>query len=69
MELVYTRFKLLTRKQSDSESYELYHTALKKLSKDCELKDFESDLLLVVLLMGVKDEKTRETHYDLGIWI
>lgn len=58
--LIYERFKFFTRKQAPEETHEQYLTSLKKLSQTCDWGDKLNDMLLLVLVIGLQDNKLQE---------
>ncbi len=57
----FERYKFNKRAQDAGESYDQYRTALRKISKDCELGTITSDeILRDRLVFGIRDMKVRE---------
>lgn len=54
---MYERFVFYQRKQKEGESFDVFHVDIKRLVKNCEFGDKESEMLRDQIVMGVVDKK------------
>ena len=54
------RYKFLTYKQKEGQSFDEFMTQLKKLSSDCEFREIKNSLLKDIVVIGVTDDSLRE---------
>lgn len=54
---MYERFVFYQRKQKEGESFDVFHVDIKRLVKNCEFGDKESEMLRDQIVMGVVDNK------------
>jgi len=54
------RYKFLTYKQKEGQTFNEFVTQLRKLSTDCEFGDLRESLIRDIVVIGVLDEKGRE---------
>lgn len=59
--LTFERYKLFSRKQNSAESIDEYVTCLKGLASSCEFGEISNSLVKDAMVLGVHDEKLRET--------
>ena len=55
--ITYSRYKFLTYRQEEGQSFSKYLTEMKKLSSDCELAALHNDLLRDMLVIGLTDKR------------
>ena len=55
-----TRYKFLTYKQKEGQSFSEFVTQLRKLSTDCELDNLRESLIKDVIVIGILDDRVRE---------
>ena len=58
--VTFERFKLLTRKQNQTEKIDEYTTNLKQLAMSCEFGPLQDSLTKDALVLGLKDHRLRE---------
>ena len=54
------RYKFLTYKQKEGQSFDEFMTQLKKLSSDCEFGELKNSLIKDIVVIGVADNSLRE---------
>ena len=54
------RYKFLTHKQKEGQSFDEFMTQLKKLTSDCEFEELNNSLVKDILVTGVTDDSLRE---------
>lgn len=59
--ITFERYKLLSRKQHSAESINEYVTCLKNLASSCEFGELSNSLVKDAMVLGVHDERLRET--------
>lgn len=58
--ITYSRYKFLTYRQEEGQSFSKYLTEMKKLCSDCELAALQNDLLRDMLVIGLTDKRIQE---------
>ena len=58
--LTYSRFKFLTYRQEEGQSFKSFFTDLKKFVSDCELDHFKELLIRDMIIIGLHDKKLQE---------
>ena len=54
------RYKFLTYKQKEGQSFDEFMTQLKRLSSDCEFGELKNSIIKDIVVIGVTDDSLRE---------
>ena len=58
--VVFERFQFLSRTQKEGESFKSWLLELRTLIQSCEFKEMSDEMLVLMIVMGIRDETIRE---------